>query len=1120
MNRDGLGIEGVLRGLDAPTQEAVLDLYDQMGAKWVRIGAYWPEIDAAVTGPADIAANRDWSAFDAAVTASLAHSKTIIVSLLGYAAWANGSAGAWFVPGDPGDMAADLSDHADFAGAVIAHCEAIWPGQITHYEIWNEADTGQDNFWTNLPAANDLANPSMDNDSNANGEPDSWWSLSTVNGTVALSQVAGDLQDGPYAMLISYDGVPADGDGSGPSMRVVAAKDGYAPGDPVSGGMKLAGTSTGTGAVDLEVGGWYRDPGTGAISAITPAANTAVTLTSSFQWVTASGVIGAGCNEAYIAVRVHDPSSAAAVRVKADSATLVKNATPELYGSGRVPLWSDPAKFAAMVKGAYTAIKAVNAGAIVSVAFSSIACSGLFVEDFYACMALLGGTTANKFYFDVPGAHPYCDDRDPTTDAPAWIWDSGKMDRNFMGLPKLKALIDSFEPGADKHVICTEFGYRTGGSTPVTEAVQAAYLILAYQMALAWPWLDAMLWYGFYCGTGHADQVDWSLVNPDLTLRPSGAAFAAIAAAPSVFSVTPSPPHYGNPLQLIVTDRAGVDHDLTHISEGLRFSGAAEGGCADLSVTCKLPLDRRRPEFDLLNVVEVWDVKQMRSIWHGRIRETPRHVSDDEGVEIVATGPYHDTLQRRTTQGTWLDIDFGHLAVQETAEHGQTAKFTADTGNRLLLQVQDGISYKIGDYIFARMRLPYGKIHRCVLAGHTNFNATYFNLEVWDQRGRGAGTLLTEHTSNDHDFTWDSGSGNDLDADWLDFAFWCKAAVTGADTFLQYAQVNTMAVYGTTGAVTGSQVFKDCLTAIGAGEVSQDFSLIQTAPTSLPSFAERDPAPIGDIVGRANAIDRLDYGFVGDGRAFMRPRPTAAKYFCRLDLGATFDWTPTVDGLTDYADVQYASTSVADWDKSNLFVVRTGSSPELTAAGVHASSVLSSPVKDLAQAQALGDAYNSEHGVLRPAGTLTLHPGEVFDANGAPVDPWLLVDEPGEMIQILDLLPTDEALDAGYDARTTGRIAMADWSEEDQTLTVTLDSSEFTFEALMERMAANNREPTPAHPTIDRLWCRYYRRWETHSTHKKCLAHLKKHDVFCSWHKHWETKKTHAAEVRARRKKK
>jgi hypothetical protein len=187
----------------------------------------------------------------------------------------------------------------------------------------------------------------------------------------------------------------------------------------------------------------------------------------------------------------------------------------------------DAAAYARMLRATYLAIKQADPSAQVVIGGIDRNDYG-YLNRVYATLKTFPNAAANHYFFDALACHPYGDNRPPESDDPAFIY-SG-MDRNFAGLPKMKAAMDA-QGDTGKHILVTEMGW-TVTDVPWTKGVgaanQAAYLTRAYQMAQDWPWLDCMMWYGFR--NWNTEEDPFSLVDLDLTPRPSFDAFKAAAA--------------------------------------------------------------------------------------------------------------------------------------------------------------------------------------------------------------------------------------------------------------------------------------------------------------------------------------------------------------------------------------------------------------------------------------------------------------------------------------------------------------------------------------------------------------------------------------------------------------
>jgi hypothetical protein len=240
---------------------------------------------------------------------------------------------------------------------------------------------------------------------------------------------------------------------------------------------------------------------------------------------------------------------------------------------------ANAAAYAKMLHDAYVAIKAVDPTAQVIVGGFSRNDWG-FLSGVYKTMKAYPNAAANRYFFDYLGIHPYANNRPPESDDPAYITDT--QDKNFAGLPKMKAAMDA-QGDTGKHIICTEFGWAAEDcvySKGVGETTQAAYLTRAYHMAQNWPWLDALMWWGFKNWDG--DETQFSLVHTDLSPRPAYSAFSAAAHAETTVTPPPSggttvtpPPSGGTPTTsttttntntTVVLGRRGRGHKGSRVS--------------------------------------------------------------------------------------------------------------------------------------------------------------------------------------------------------------------------------------------------------------------------------------------------------------------------------------------------------------------------------------------------------------------------------------------------------------------------------------------------------------------------------------------------------------------------
>ncbi|MBN9390537.1 MAG: cellulase family glycosylhydrolase [Chloroflexi bacterium] len=206
-------------------------------------------------------------------------------------------------------------------------------------------------------------------------------------------------------------------------------------------------------------------------------------------------------------------------------------------GGGKVLV----APYVATLKAGYTAVKAVDPGAVVL--FGGLSPTGIndpnyaiddvkFLEQAYQY-----NNGEIKNYFDVLGAHPGGAANSPDeywpSDPPAdknrpWSTDGSFY---FRRVEALRAVMEKYGDGS-KQMWLTEFGWTTKNAAPgyeygalVSDQMQADYLVRAYQRAKAdYPWMGVMAMWQLNFATvvgANDEKAPWGLINADWSLRPS-----------------------------------------------------------------------------------------------------------------------------------------------------------------------------------------------------------------------------------------------------------------------------------------------------------------------------------------------------------------------------------------------------------------------------------------------------------------------------------------------------------------------------------------------------------------------------------------------------------------------
>jgi len=196
----------------------------------------------------------------------------------------------------------------------------------------------------------------------------------------------------------------------------------------------------------------------------------------------------------------------------------------------------DIAKYTAMLKACYTAIKAVDPSATVVTAGMSPAgkynnpcstpCANInpinFLEGIYA--------NGGGGYFDAVGHHPYSFPYAPSTvgDWSAWQQMAGTN-------PSLRSVMVANSDG-EKKIWATEWGAPTNGpntSETVTEAVQASQVTEAFRLYKSYSWAGPLFVYNFRDDGTSSDTREnfFGLVRHDFSQKPAFGAYQAAASA-------------------------------------------------------------------------------------------------------------------------------------------------------------------------------------------------------------------------------------------------------------------------------------------------------------------------------------------------------------------------------------------------------------------------------------------------------------------------------------------------------------------------------------------------------------------------------------------------------------
>jgi hypothetical protein len=195
----------------------------------------------------------------------------------------------------------------------------------------------------------------------------------------------------------------------------------------------------------------------------------------------------------------------------------------------------DPAKYAAMVRAAYPAIKAVQPNDTVV--------TGATTANNYAWIDALYANGASG-HFDAVAVHT---DTACLTNAPGVYYrePDGRIGRySFTGYREVHDVMTAHGDG-HKPIWMTELGWNTQSTAPnscpvgawadqkplgVTEAQQAAFLTQAYQCLATDPYVTVAMWFGMQDIPGSAHAGGYGLFRLDGSPKPAADAFTALNA--------------------------------------------------------------------------------------------------------------------------------------------------------------------------------------------------------------------------------------------------------------------------------------------------------------------------------------------------------------------------------------------------------------------------------------------------------------------------------------------------------------------------------------------------------------------------------------------------------------
>jgi hypothetical protein len=513
------------------------------------------------------------------------------------------------------------------------------------------------------------------------------------------------------------------------------------------------------------------------------------------------------------------------------------------------------------------------------------------------------------------------------------------------------------------------------------------------------------------------------------------------------------------------------DIHVTRQVQDLTWRSVAPGGYASASIQLERPLSFTPDELAYYGHLYIYDARNARTLWEGRVEDLGRG-SDSSGQvwTVNAVGPMAhakdqtvpliyqdvsiDTWQPGTDAPPWLNRQ-----TIATTSYGPGIQMNVPRGTGVFTGAYSAFVYgafaAAGQHV-AQVAFHYGEdttdagfqwqllIDGVVVSQH-NFTAgssSFVTLNVgtsWTTAqvypslvlNRSGVAITINNDTNTASFTNLMTRSTLFD----------PSGAERLDTFWYSTPLNT------------TRVVQDLLgrllplyDGIGASlDSSQDFTF--TGQLAYPDGATADQV-FADMMavtpsmywtaGATNASGKWSFAW--------RQWPTTVRYEATAEGG--FSSPSSAEGIYDTVNVRWVD---AGGNPQNT--TRTLSNAVLNAAGFHRSTRLDlgSSVGGLAQAQQVGDLFLAQNAVPASAGTLTVTKRVLDRLKGWMVDPWEI--EPGYLIRVRNVAPTVSP-NSNRDGVTTFRVVATTVNQAEASATLELDAPAINVSNIIASMQA------------------------------------------------------------------
>lgn len=517
---------------------------------------------------------------------------------------------------------------------------------------------------------------------------------------------------------------------------------------------------------------------------------------------------------------------------------------------------------------------------------------------------------------------------------------------------------------------------------------------------------------------------------------------------------------------------AKTDRHVSRDLHDLSFRSTAPGGFASAQLALSRPLNVQPAELAEFAKVIVYDRRNGKTVWEGRLEDTGRSVGESGPVwQVTATGPAA-YANDRTISVVYVDRTLNSWAVG--AQSTPSVNVVFDDADNIQMSVSNGTTWSAGtaglavyhglEYTgqtVARVWVPYG----------ATFTSPNMEARLSTSLGVGASVTVDSQTlSAPPGFLQGSRGGiNPITAghDTVRLRFVRNVSNIGVTTDDITVSYGPIVVRGLMNDSAGNDItFGYVADYVLVDEVINDLLgrlLLNVydgaSATITPDFFPIDQLAYPDGASAAKILDDL-----------MTVLP--AYYWAAWETNSTgkhrFEWVPwptdvryeasTVDGFDSpsSAGELYNAVSVR-WRNANgvgQTTRRTQSVPVLTAAGLTREAYidLADEIGSPTIAAQAGDAFLVEHQVPVNQGTLTVARPITDFTTGRQVQPWEI--RPGQLIRVRDVLPRIDSLNpTGRDGVTVFRIAAVDFNAGQGSASLELDTYPLTVARAVAELA-------------------------------------------------------------------